>query len=127
MNRGTTLSRLQSRLTSSKSDLCSFKNFDQSDDVIMFDLFQNADFTFEQRHSRTPRLKNFMCNTALMNEWRASVAGVIDSGLIASLVKPVTFSLLDAQHKRNIMENKTKSLLVSLGKALSGIPPFWCG
>ena len=39
-----------------------------------------------------------------------------------------TVSLLDAQHSRDSVENKPASLLVvPLGKALSGIPPFWCG
>ena len=34
-----------------------------------------------------------------------------------------TASLLDAQHQRDSVENKPASLLVPLGKALSGIPP----
>ena len=39
-----------------------------------------------------------------------------------------TASLLDAQHLRDSVENKPASLLVvPLGKALSGIPPSWCG
>ena len=39
-----------------------------------------------------------------------------------------TASLLDDQHLRDSVENKPASLLlVPLEKALSGIPPFWCG
>ena len=35
---------------------------------------------------------------------------------------------LDAQHKRDCVENKLVSLLVvSLGKALNGMPPSLCG
>ena len=56
-----------------------------------------------------------------------------NSGLIPSRVKPMTLksvftaSLLDAQHQKNSVKNKPASLLVvPLGKALSGIPPFWC-
>ena len=37
-----------------------------------------------------------------------------------------TASLLDVQH-RNSVKNKPASLFVSLGKALSRIPPSWCG
>ena len=38
-----------------------------------------------------------------------------------------TTSLLDAQHKRNSGENKPTSLfVVSLGKALKGMPPSLC-
>ena len=62
-----------------------------------------------------------------------SASEAVDLGLIPSRVKPMTLKLLftaflpDAQHKRNSMENKPASLLVvPLGKALSGIPPFWC-
>ena len=65
---------------------------------------------------------------------RASASTVVDSGLIASWVKPMTLklvftaSLLDAHHQRDSVKNKPASLLVvPLGKALSGIPPFWCG
>ena len=65
---------------------------------------------------------------------RASASGAVDLGLIPSRVKPMTLklvftaSLLDAQHLRNIVKNKPASLLVvPLGKALSGIPPSWCG
>ena len=37
-------------------------------------------------------------------------------------------SLLGAQHIRDSAENKPASLLVvSLGKALNGMPPFLCG
>ena len=39
-----------------------------------------------------------------------------------------TASLLDVQHYTKSVENKPASLLVvPLGKALSGIPPSWCG
>ena len=55
-------------------------------------------------------------------------------GLIPSPVKPMTLklvftaSLLDTQYSRGSVENKPESLLVvPLGKALSGIPPSWCG
>ena len=59
-----------------------------------------------------------------------SVFGAIDSGLIPSRVKPLTLKLvfiaflLDAQHKRDSVENKPASLLVLFGKALklNGIP-----
>ena len=57
--------------------------------------------------------------------FRASISGAVDSGLILSLVKPMTVklvfttSLLDAQHS---VGNKPASLLVPLGKAFSGIP-----
>ena len=65
---------------------------------------------------------------------RASASAVVHLGLIASQVKLVTFkllftaSLLDAQHQRDSVKNKSACLLVvSLGKALNGITPFWCG
>ena len=39
-----------------------------------------------------------------------------------------TASLLDDQHQWNSVEDKPGSVLVvPLGKALSGIPPSWCG
>ena len=39
-----------------------------------------------------------------------------------------TASLLDAKRQRDSVENKPVSLLVvPLGKALSWIPPSWCG
>ena len=60
---------------------------------------------------------------------RASAYGAVDSGLITSRVKPITLklvftaSLLDAQHQRDSVENKSGSLLVvPLRKALNGIP-----
>ena len=60
---------------------------------------------------------------------RAPAYRAVDSGLIPSRVKPMTFklvftaSLLDAQHFRNSVENKPASLLVvSVEKALSGTP-----
>ena len=62
---------------------------------------------------------------------RLSDSGAVE---IPSRVKPMTLklvftaSLLDAQHKRDSLENKPASLLaVPLEKALSGIPPSWCG
>ena len=65
---------------------------------------------------------------------RAFASGAVDSGLIPTLVKPMTLklvftvSMLDAQHLRDSVENKPASLfVVPLGKALSGIPPSWCG
>ena len=65
---------------------------------------------------------------------RAFASGAVDSGLIPSQVKPITFilvlkaSLLDAQHLRASVESiKHASLLVvPLGKALKEIPPSWC-
>ena len=56
---------------------------------------------------------------------RPSVSGAVDSGLIPIQLKQMT--LQNAQHKRKSEENKPASLLVvPLGMALSGIPPFWC-
>ena len=63
-----------------------------------------------------------------------SASGDVDLGLILSRVKQMalklvfTASLLVAQHYRYSVKNKPASLLVvRLGKALSGIPPSWCG
>ena len=60
---------------------------------------------------------------------KAPAFGAVGSGLIPTLVKPMTLklvftaSLLDAQHSRDSEENEPESLLVvSLGKAFSGIP-----
>ena len=65
---------------------------------------------------------------------RASFSGAVDLGLILSRFKLMTLklvftaSLLDAQHQRDSVENKpASSLVVPLGKALSGIPPSLCG
>ena len=64
---------------------------------------------------------------------RASTVRAVDSGLIPSRVKPMTLklvftaSLLDAPYEKDSVENKPASLLVPLGKALSEIPPSWCG
>ena len=65
---------------------------------------------------------------------RASALGTVHLGLIPSRVKPMTLKLVftaslpDAQHLRDSVENKPVSLLVvSLGEALSGIPPSWYG
>ena len=64
---------------------------------------------------------------------RASTLGVVDLGFIPSWVTPITLklvfiaSLLDVQHQSDSVESKAASLLVvQLGKALSGIPPFCC-
>ena len=52
---------------------------------------------------------------------RASASGAVDSGLISIRVKPTTVklvftaSLLDAQHRRDSVENKPASLLVRKG------------
>ena len=48
---------------------------------------------------------------------KASASGAVDSGLILSLVEPMTFlvftgSLLDAQHQLDSVEKKPASLLV---------------
>ena len=65
---------------------------------------------------------------------RASASVAVDLDLILSRVKPMTLklvftvSLLDAQHLRDSVENKpASSLVVPLGKTLSGVPPSWCG
>ena len=65
---------------------------------------------------------------------RASASEAVDLGLISSRVKPMTLklvftaSLLDALQERYSLENKAvSSLVVPLEKALSGIPPSWCG
>ena len=60
---------------------------------------------------------------------RASASGAVNSGLIPSRVKPTTLKLVfTAYLLKGSVENKSASLLVvSLGKALSGIPPSWCG
>ena len=62
-----------------------------------------------------------------------SASGAVDTGLIPCRVKPMavklvfTASLLDAQQQRDSGENKpASSLVVPLGKALSGIFPSWC-
>ena len=76
----------------------------------------------------------FAPNTSDGRVVRASVSRAVELGLIPSWVKPMTLnlvftaSLLDVQHQRNNVEPKPASLLVvPLGKALSGIPPSWCG
>ena len=60
---------------------------------------------------------------------RASSSETVGSGLVLSRVKPMTLKLVftaflfDAQHYRDSVENKlTSSFVVSLAKALSGIP-----
>ena len=65
---------------------------------------------------------------------KASASGAVDSGLSLSRVKPMTLKLvftaflLDVQHRRDSVKNKPASLLaMPLGKAVSEIPPFWCG
>ena len=69
-----------------------------------------------------------------MAEWyRASVSGAVDLGLIPSRVKPMTLklvfttSVLVAQRYRDSVNKPASLLVVPLGKALSGIPPCWCG
>ena len=67
---------------------------------------------------------------------RASASQSVDLGFIfSSRVIPKDFkkwyftaSLFGAQHKKNSAENKPASLLVvSLVKALNGMPPSLCG
>ena len=66
---------------------------------------------------------------------RASALQLVDLGFISqdesyqkTSKKVFTASLLGAQHNRDNVENKPGSLLVvSLGMALSGMPPFSCG
>ena len=67
---------------------------------------------------------------------RASASGAVDSGFDSesgSRVKPMTLKLVftvslhDVQHQRDSEENKpASSFVVSLEKALNGIPPSWC-
>ena len=59
---------------------------------------------------------------------RATASGAANLGLIPSGVKPITLklvftaSLLDAQHQRNSVKNKSAGLrVVPLGKTLRGI------
>ena len=60
---------------------------------------------------------------------RASASEAVDSGVVPSRVKPITFlvftaSRLDAKHKRDSVEyHPVISLIVPLGKALSEITP----
>ena len=66
---------------------------------------------------------------------RASTLQSVDLGLISQVESyqktskmVFTASLLDAQQNRDSVENKPESLLVvSLGKALNGMPPSSCG
>ena len=66
---------------------------------------------------------------------KASASQSVDLGFIfpvesyqKTLKMVFTASLLGAQHNRDIMGNKTASLLVvSLGKARNGMPPSLCG
>ena len=65
---------------------------------------------------------------------KAFASGAVDLSFISSRVKPMTLKLvftaflLDAQHYRNSVANKpASSLVVPLGKALSGFPSSWCG
>ena len=66
---------------------------------------------------------------------RASASQSVDLGFISlvesyqkTLKMVFTASLLGAQHIRDSVENKPASLLVvSLGKALNGMPPSSCG
>ena len=76
--------------------------------------------------------KNFENDADQMAEWyRASASGSVDlgfdsqSGQTNDLKLVFTASLLDVQHLRDSVKNKPASLLVvPLGKALNGIPPF---
>ena len=74
------------------------------------------------------------CNASdsQMAEWYgASASGTVHLDFIPRWVTTMTLklvftaSLLDAQHWRDSVENKPASLLVSLGKALSGISLSW--
>ena len=67
---------------------------------------------------------------------RASTSQSVDLGFISQVesyqktLKKMVFTafLLGAQHNRDSVENKpTRLLVVSLGKALNGMPPFSCG
>ena len=66
---------------------------------------------------------------------RASASQSVDLGFISlvesyqkTLKMVFTASLLGAQHIRDSVENKPASfLVVSLGKALNGMPPSLCG
>ena len=71
----------------------------------------------------------YLTSFTILTGVKAVLTLVVDSSLIPSLVKSITLklvfaaSLLDAQHERNGVENKSASLLVvPLGKSLSGIP-----
>ena len=52
---------------------------------------------------------------------RVSASGAVDLGLIPNQVKPVTLKLV-FRASRDSVKNKPATLLVPLGKALSGIP-----
>ena len=64
---------------------------------------------------------------------KAFASGAVDLNLIPSRIKPMTLklvftaSLLDAQHRTSVKNKPASLLVVSLGKALSGILPSWCG
>ena len=65
---------------------------------------------------------------------RASAWQSVDPGFISlvesyqkTLKMVFTASLLGAQQNRDSVKNKPASLLVSLGKALNGMPPPLCG
>ena len=75
-------------------------------------------------------LGKFGCNGCDGQVVRTTATGAVDSGLFQSLAKPMILkllftaaSLLDALQRNNV-ENKPANLrVVSLGKALSRIPP----
>ena len=62
---------------------------------------------------------------------KSAASGAVDLGLIPSRVKQMTFEIgiyrFSAWRSAVQWENKPASLLVPLGRALSEIPPPWCG
>ena len=50
-----------------------------------------------------------------------------ESGQTNTLKLVFTASLLDAQHERDGVKNKTAKALVTVEKAFVGISQFWCG
>ena len=63
---------------------------------------------------------------------RGYASGAVNLGLIPSRVKPMTLKLVFTAFQLDAtlgsVKNKPASLLVvPWRKALSGIPPFWCG
>ena len=63
---------------------------------------------------------------------RACASEAVGAGLIQSRAKPITLKLVftaslhDVQHYRAVRRLETSSLVVPLGKAMSGISPSWC-
>ena len=78
---------------------------------------------------------NYLKNSSDGRVERASVLGAVYLGLIPSRAKPMTLklvftaSLLGSWHSalKGQCGEKQTLLVVPLGKALSGIPPCWCG